>query len=274
MNTLKTLLSHTDASLDAERLLSFVLNKPISFLRAHGELEINAENEKKFIALLHERAQGKPFAYITGEQPFWNLSLLVTPDVLIPRPETELLIEKVLQLVDPPSCFALRRYKVLDLGTGSGAIALAIAKERPEWTVVAVDKSIAALDIAEKNASLNDISNITFLHSDWYEALNHQTFDIIVSNPPYIAHDDPAVEKQVMAHEPNEALFAEENGLRDLKFIIQNAPRYLNKNGSLFVEHGYQQGDAVRALFKQFNFQAIETFRDFSDHERVTMGFI
>ena len=266
MTTLKTLLPQYNATPDAERLLSFVLNKPISFLRAHGEFEIDAENETKFLALLHERAQGKPFAYITGEQPFWNLSLLVTPDVLIPRPETELLVEKILAFG--------RGASVLELGTGSGAIALAIAKERPEWTVVAVDNSIAALEVDRKNAVLNDIHNVTFSHSDWYDALGHQTFDIIVANPPYIAHHDPAVEKQVITYEPHEALFSEEDGLCDLKLIIQNAPRYLNKNGALFVEHGYQQGEVVRALFKTTGFNSIETFHDFSGHERLTTGIL
>ena len=280
MTTLNTLLSQANASHDAERLLSFVLNKPISFLRAHGEAEINPDDEKKFRELLHERAQGKPFAYITGEQPFWTLSLFVTPEVLIPRPETELLVEKILKFSNadcphpnpPPQ--AGEGIKLLELGTGSGAIALAIAKERPDWNVIAVDKSIAALAVAEKNAVLNNIHNVTFLHSDWYETLDHQTFDIIVANPPYIAHDDPEVEKNVAAHEPREALFSEENGLRDLKMIIQNAPLYLNQHGVLLVEHGYQQGDAVRALFKTVSFNFVETFRDLSGHERGTQGIL
>ena len=205
-----------------------------------------------------------PIAYLLGQQAFWKFNLQVTPDGLIPRPETELLVETVLKLVVTPTA------KVVDLGTGSGAIALALAHERPIWQITATDKSANALTIAQNNAKNLAINSITWIESDWFSALKGQQFNLIVSNPPYIAPEDPHL--VALGYEPRTALIAEKYGIADLETIIQAAPKHLLPQGYLVVEHGYQQAEIVQEMMLAAGFKDIATQLDLANHPRVTWG--
>lgn len=253
--------------LEAELLLMFVLNISRAALWTRLTDKLQAAQVDLFQQLIYRRLQHEPLAYITGRKEFWGLSLRVTPAVLIPRADTEILVNRCL--------FHLslnHATNVLELGTGSGAIALAIASERPQSHIIATDKSKEALDLAKENAHSLNISNIAFLQSDWFEMITFNAFDVIVSNPPYIALDDAALEESVKCFEPSTAYYADENGLGDIKTIVTQAPAYLKEKGWLMVEHGYQQGAAVRELFKLAGFSEVTTIPDLSGLERVTEG--
>ena len=254
-------------NLDTELLLSFVLKKPRSFLYTHPDYQLSANEQQQYDALLKRYQTGEPLAYLMGEQAFHNIVLKVTPDVLIPRPETELLIEKCLALLP-----ADQNLKIADLGTGSGAIALAIAHERPNWQIIATDQSNAALAVAKKNAELLNIKNIEFYQGDWCVALPKQKFAAIISNPPYIDKDDPELEVNVRNFEPQQALISSDNGLADLKKIAIQAQDYLQAGGWLLLEHGYQQGEAVVDYLIELSYQEVETFKDFAGLPRITIG--
>ncbi len=215
--------------------------------------------------LLDRRLKGEPFAYVIGEQHFWTLRLQVTPDVLIPRPETELVVERALQHLSLDQAA-----QVLDLGTGSGAIALAIAQERPRAQLHAVDQSPAALALATNNAVQNEIPNVRFAQSNWFSALSGQCFQIIASNPPYIAEGDPHLQASVLAHEPRSALLSGADGLQDLRQIIADAPAYLLPGGWLIVEHGWQQAAAIRVLLESAGWSSVASHADLAGHQRVT----
>jgi release factor glutamine methyltransferase len=259
------LAPHSDSPrLDAELLLSSVLNVSRSALFARHDDQLSDERAQRFATQLRRRADNEPIAYLLGTQGFWTLDLQVNPDVLVPRPETELLVEWALQVL--PRDGAAR---VADLGTGSGAIALAIASERPQAQLVATDFSPAALSVAERNAQLGKIGNVRFAAGSWYAALEG-SFDLIVSNPPYIAAGDSHL--PALKHEPIAALTDNADGLSCLREIIGGAREYLLPNGWLLVEHGYDQGGAVRALFAQAGFIDIETRRDLGRQERATGG--
>jgi release factor glutamine methyltransferase len=255
------------AFLDAEVLLCLTLNKPRSHLRAWPDQQLQPEQLTAFQALLEQRQKGMPIAYITGNREFWSRDFQVTPDVLIPRPDTELLIELSLKLIpaDEP-------IKIIDLGTGSGIIAITLAAERPYAQISATDFSLAALRIAQLNAGKHHINNIQFYQSDWFVDIPKAKFNLIISNPPYIAEDDSHLQQGDVRFEPQTALCAAEQGLGDIKIIAGNARHYLEPCGHLLIEHGYDQLQPVQSLFKDLHYDNVQTYTDLSGQPRVTYG--
>lgn len=255
------------AKLEAEILLSYVLEKPRSYLHAWSDKSITATQLNQFMQLLNRRLQQEPVAYLTGNREFWSLELCVTKDTLIPRPETEILVEEALVLGEKKAPL-----KVADLGTGCGAIALALAKERPDWHIFAVDISQNALQIASKNAQKFGLSNISFHLGSWCTALPHLDLDMIISNPPYIAETEWEVYANGLVFEPRNALVSGMDGLDALRHISREAACYLKPGGYLLLEHGFSQGKAVSNLMVQAGFHAIRLIRDQSGLERVTIA--
>lgn len=255
--------------LDAERLLLEVLQvRGISKIDFYTQPQRAVPNSDiiQFEKFIKRRALGEPVASIIGHQAFWSLALKVSPDTLIPRPETELLVEIILEKRK-----ALKA-SVLDLGTGTGAIALALAKERSSWSITATDISQETLEIAKQNAKFNNL-DINFRLGSWFEAVPNQVFSIIVSNPPYIAEGDSHLNHPNLSFEPRRALVSGDRGLKDIREIIHDAPLFLQPQGLLVLEHGYDQKLAVQSLFAEFGFTAIETQKDLSGLDRCTFGF-
>nr|WP_246455228.1 peptide chain release factor N(5)-glutamine methyltransferase [Thermomonas brevis] len=252
---------------DAELLLLHVLALPRSWLFAHADEPVSAAGAARFQALVARRAQGEPVAYLTGSRGFWTLELAVTPATLVPRPDTELLVELALARL-PADADA----RVADLGTGSGAIALSIAKERPRAQVVATDASPDALEVARGNARRNGIGNVAFRAGSWLAPLAGETFDLIASNPPYIAEGDSHLAEGDLRFEPAMALASGVDGLDDIRIIVAAAQAHLRPGGWLLLEHGWDQGDAVRALLREVGFADATTERDLEDRDRVTLG--
>ncbi|AYL79456.1 peptide chain release factor N(5)-glutamine methyltransferase [Pseudomonas syringae pv. actinidiae] len=255
------------ARLDIELLLAAALGKPRSFLHTWPERIVSTEAAVAFAGYLQRRRTGEPVAYILGQQGFWKLDLEVAPHTLIPRPETEMLVEAALELVP-----AFAPAQVLDLGTGTGAIALALANDRQQWKVTAVDRVPEAVALAERNRQRLQLDNAQVLNSHWFSALEGRQFDLIISNPPYIADADPHLSAGDMRFEPSSALTAGPDGLDDLRTIIADASAHLNADGWLLLEHGYDQGPAVRELLIRHGFERIQTRRDLGEHERITFG--
>jgi len=272
MATIETLLNSAELPdspsprLDAELLLAFCLGKPRSFLRTWPERAVDDETATRFAALLARRSGGEPGAYLLGQQGFWSLDLEVAPHTLIPRPDTELLVETALALC------AGGPARVLDLGTGSGAIALALASERPVWQLLGVDRVPEAVLLAERNRARLKLGNARFVESAWFAALAGQRFRMIVGNPPYIAADDPHLAQGDVRFEPASALVAGPDGLDDIRQIVVAAPEHLEPGGWLLLEHGYDQGEAVRALFVARGFTQVDSRRDLGGNERITLG--
>ena len=262
------LAGHPEADEDARALLCHVLQKDRGWLFAWGDREIAADLTERYRALIAQRAAGQPVAYLTGSRGFWSLQLQVDLHTLIPRPETELLVEQVLALGRADEAVSL-----LDLGTGSGAIALAIASERPQWSITASDASEGALAAAQRNAQAHGIKNVRFVHSDWFAHIKGR-FDIIVSNPPYIAEADPHLQQGDLRFEPRSALASGADGLDDIRRIVAQAPEHLHKPGQLLFEHGFEQGAACRDLLEQAGFEAVSSVRDLAGHERISLGKI
>lgn len=254
------------AQLDAELLLAAALGKPRSYLRTWPEYELSAAQLAHFQAALSRREQGEPVAYILGQQGFWSLDLEVAPHTLIPRPDTELLVETALELL-PHNPIA-----ALDLGTGTGAIALALATERPGWQVTGVDRVPEAVALAERNRTRLKLRNARFSESHWFSAVAGQTFSLIVSNPPYIAAEDKHLAEGDVRFEPASALVAGADGLDDIRLIIEQAPAHLVAGGWLLLEHGFDQAAAVRELLAAQGFTAIDSRRDLGGHERISLG--
>jgi release factor glutamine methyltransferase len=252
---------------DAELLLLHVLKQPRSWLFTHADDVPDMAVQTAYAALVERRAAGEPVAHITGRRGFWSLDLEVSPATLIPRPETELLVELALQRL--PSDAACR---VADLGTGSGAIALAIARERPRARVVASDASAAALSVAQRNAQRHAIGNVAFVHGDWLAPLAGQHFDLIVSNPPYIEAADPHLAQGDLRFEPPTALASGPDGLDDIRRIVRDAPAHLHPGGWLLFEHGWNQGAAVRALLTAAGYTEVFTAQDLESRDRVSGG--
>lgn len=262
-----TLQALDSARLDAELLLAYVLQTPRSTLYAHPRRLLQAQQQEAFEQLIQRRLAGEPLAYITGESEFWSLPLRVTPDTLIPRPETERLVELALTYI--PADLPLT---ITDLGTGTGAIAIAIAHERPLARITATDISSAALTVAMDNAEQHGCRNIEFHHGAWFAPLNGFAFDIIVSNPPYVAAADPALTSDGIRYEPHSALAAGVDGLDDLRTIIAEAGQHMNTDGWLLVEHGARQAEPVADLFWQHGYQAIACHDDNAGLARVSLG--
>jgi release factor glutamine methyltransferase len=260
-------LASDDARRESEILLGHALGKSRAWLYAHGDEEISRDAAEMFQLLSAQRLAGTPIAYLAGHREFWTLDLVVTPAVLIPRPETELLVE--LALLHIPQS---KKVDIVDLGTGSGAIALSIARERPLAHLVATDASEEALAVARINAERLDIRNVEFLRSDWFGSLNRNMFDVIVSNPPYIASNDNHLSQGDLRFEPRGALASGIDGLDSIREIVRTAPEHLKPGGDLLMEHGFDQGAAVRELFAQSEFVDISTSRDGEARERVTRG--
>ena len=252
---------------EASILLAHALSKPAAWLYAHGDDLVAREDAARFEALVQRREAGEPVAYLTGRRGFWTLDLAVTPDTLIPRPETERLVELALERLPVEGA-----PRVLDLGTGSGAIALALAGERPRASVLATDRSAAALAVARANARGNGIANVEFVEGDWYGPVFGWRFDLVVSNPPYIAEGDGHLGRGDLRYEPETALSSGSDGLDALRIIAAGAPAHLEPGGWLLVEHGLGQGAAVRALFGAAGLVDVRTACDLENRDRVTLG--
>ncbi|WP_430459917.1 peptide chain release factor N(5)-glutamine methyltransferase [Thalassolituus sp. LLYu03] len=253
------------ARLDAELLLACAVQKDRTWLYTWADKELDNAMVEQAEALLARRLKGEPVAYITGERDFWSLNLVVSPATLIPRADTETLIEWALELPLPANS------RVVDLGTGTGAIALALASEQPSWAVSGVDYQADAVALAQANARRNQLQRVTFKQSDWFSAVDGR-FDLIVSNPPYIDASDEHLSQGDVRFEPRSALVADDNGLRDLALIIDRAPNYLKANGWLLLEHGWQQADAVCDLLRQRGFVNVENRRDLAGQPRISGG--
>lgn len=258
---------HESARLDAEVLLAHCLGRDRSHLYAWPERALEPAVHAAFLELVAGRAAGRPVAYLIGRREFWSLALAVGPETLIPRPETETLVEAVLARVP-----AAAAWRLADLGTGSGAVALALAAERPACRVVATDRSAAALGQARANAAELGIGNVEFREGDWFGPLGAERFHVIASNPPYVAEADPHLEQGDVRFEPRNALAAGPEGLDDLRRLAAGAPGHLEPGGWLVVEHGWDQGPAVRDLMAGAGARDVATTRDPAGHERVTAG--
>ncbi len=273
MVSIKTALIQADLPnsdtprLDAEVLLYHVLGVRRSHLYAWPEKLLTTRQYEQFQALLARRAQGEPIAYLTGHQEFWSMDLQVNENTLIPRPETELLVELAIARIS-------EKAQIIDLGTGSGAIALAIAKECQQCSILATDYSPTALKVAQYNAKKLGIDKIKFVQSNWYSNIENVKANIIVSNPPYIESSDKHLNQGDVRYEPRTALIAGKDGLTDIRQIIAQASKYLVKKGWLLLEHGYNQAETVQALFKQHDYKTVKTYKDLAGKPRVTLGRI
>ena len=260
-------LDASTARIEVQCLLQAVLQVNRAYLFGHPERILTADEQLRYVALFERRLLGEPIAYLLGEREFFGLDLKVSPDTLIPRPDTELLVELALQHIPPVGAC-----RVLDMGTGSGAIALAIAHARADARVVALDASEAALEVARENARRLKLVNVHLLRSDWFAALAGEHFDVIVSNPPYIEADDEHLTQGDVRFEPLSALASGADGLDDIRRIIIVAQQYLNPGGWLMFEHGYDQAASVRELMRQAGFCEVESMRDLAGIERATIG--
>ena len=276
-------LDASTTHIEVQCLLQAILQVNRAYLLTHPEQHLNTVQHARYAALFERRLNGEPLAYILGEREFFGLMFKVTPDTLIPRSETELLVELALQRVPSPSpptymgeggCRRGNEFRILDLGTGSGAIALAIAHAHPAAEVLACDVSHAALEVARENMQRLGISNIAFMQSNWFSALDAQRFDLIVSNPPYIAAGDPHLQQGDVCFEPASALASGVDGLRDICHIVNRAQAHLQPNGWLLLEHGYTQAAQVRELLRQAEFDEVFSAQDMAGIERVSGGHI
>ena len=256
------------AALEAQVLLGHVLNRSRAYLLAHAEVTLSDSDQDQYEAILTRREHGEPIAYILGEREFFGLTFRVTPEVLIPRSDTELLVTLALALI--PEAAA---WEVLDLGTGSGAIAIAIATQRPKAHIIAIDQSAEALLVAQDNALRLGATNLGFLQGDWFAPLaTGARFDVIVGNPPYIAEQDTHLSQGDLRFEPKAALASGRDGLNSIRDIVSEAAQHLKKSGCLLLEHGFEQGLVCRKLFNEHGFLKISTHRDLAGQERVTIG--
>ncbi len=255
-----------EARRDGEVLLGHCLGRPRSWLFTWPEAAVPAAPAMRYRALLARRRAGEPVAYLVGEREFWSLALRVTPATLVPRPDTETLVAWALALDLPASA------RVLDAGTGSGAIALALAAERPQWRVTAVDRDAAALAVAAQNGERLGLAQVRFLESDWFAGLCGEVYDLVVANPPYLASDDPHLTGEALAHEPRPALVAGPSGLEDLAALAAAAPLHLAPGGWLLLEHGCEQGAAVRGELEAAGFAPVTARRDLAGLDRASGG--
>ncbi len=253
------------ARLEAEILLAHVLDKPRTYLHAWPEAELSEKQALRFGNFVEQRAAGRPVAYLTGYREFWSLDFEVTADTLIPRPETELLVEQTLALLP-----AHKNLQVADLGTGSGAIAIALAQERKPWALCALDRSLSCTRVAQRNARRLGVHNISFVNASWCDALADASCHAIVCNPPYVANQDPHLQQGDVRFEPVSALASGTDGLDDIKKLVADAARVLKTGGWILLEHGFTQSKIIRNLLNEKDFINIETLRDLAGLERVS----
>lgn len=251
--------------LDAELLLSYVTGLGRTSFRAWPERQVTDHQAQRFFALVAERVSGQPIAYLLGQQEFWSLPLSVSASTLIPRPDTECLVEAALSLTLPENA------SVLDLGTGTGAIALALASEKPSWQIMASDRIADAVELARANSTTLDLP-ITVVQSHWFDQLPDAQFDLLISNPPYIPARDHHLGEGDVRFEPSSALVAGDDGLDDIRLLVLQGQNWLHEGGWLLLEHGYDQGEAVRHLFAQTGWNKIETRKDYGGNERMTLA--
>ena len=259
---------HDSTAIDSKVLVAASIQQEVVYLHTWPEKRLTDSQQKKLEDYVNLRILGHPVAHIIGYRDFWSLRLNVSPATLIPRPETELLVEIALNLQ------LNKQAKVLDLGTGTGAIALALASEHPNWQITGVDKSDEAISLAQENAALNGFEQVTFKQSDWFSALENQQFELIVSNPPYIEKDHQLLELGDVRFEPSSALTSGADGLDDIRKIVSQSQSYLVKEGWLVIEHGYQQRDAVSKILKSCSFRHIRCELDLNALPRVTLAQI
>ncbi|QTM69318.1 peptide chain release factor N(5)-glutamine methyltransferase [Buchnera aphidicola (Hormaphis cornu)] len=267
-NAIRKLLNSSSPKCDAEVLLSFVMNKSKSFLMSYYDKVLSLEEEIRFSNLLQRRLKGEPIAYLTGIQEFWSLPLTVNPSVLIPRPDSEILIEEV--LIKSNKC----HLNILDLGTGCGALALAIARSRPNWNILGVDIFKKAIRTAIYNSKKLKINNVHFVQSNWFSKIPCYTFDFIISNPPYLSSKEVRLFRKNIKYEPLSSFLSGNQGFKDIYYIICNSRKYLRKQGWLFIEHGWKQKRIVQKLFKENNFSYVYSRKDYAKNDRVTAGKI
>ncbi len=258
--------SSESAKLDAQVLLLHILQKPRSYLFTWPEHALSDEQQSQFNVFIQRRLKGEPVAHITGLREFWSLSLEVNATTLIPRPDTETLVEQALEIALPATA------KVLDLGTGTGAIALALGSEMPSWQITAVDRVSDAVALATRNQQRLAINNVHVKQSNWFSELHGEKFNLIVTNPPYIESSDIHLNQGDVRFEPLSALVADDCGMSDIKQIITQSRDYLSSNGYLLIEHGFEQGDAVRHFFEKMAFVNIKTVKDLGNNDRVTLA--
>lgn len=260
------LLAHSDSGkLDTELLICFVINKSRSYLLTWPEQKLSTAQAEQFAELMLRRVRGEPIAYIVKMAEFWSLPLHVSPATLIPRPDTEVLVEQVLTHHQSSSL------SCLDLGTGTGAIALALASEQPQWQIEALDYSHEAVELAQRNANNLNLTQVNIYQSNWFQQVaQEKRFDIIVSNPPYIDENDHHLKEGDVQFEPKTALVAAEHGLADIKIIANQARNYLTSGGFLYFEHGFEQGDAVQMILTALGYSQVQTIKDYNGNDRVT----
>lgn len=260
--------THIDDSMgEIYILLEHITGRNKSSLMAHPDSKLSEAEKTHLLSFLARRDEGEPIAYLTEQRAFWTLNLKITKGVLIPRPDTELLVETAISVLkNKPHAH------ILDLGTGSGCIALAIAKEFPDTQIIACDISAICIEVAEHNALAHNIHNVHFIRSHWFSEIHDKRFDLIVSNPPYISEDDEHIDEEVENHEPDIALFSEQEGYADLFHIIETAPAYLNPDATLILEHGFQQAEKVRMHMREYGYTSIQSDCDLQLHERITFG--
>jgi release factor glutamine methyltransferase len=261
-----------DVLREAETLVLHALGMPRSTLYADPDRLLSEQERVKVQEWLARRGAGVPLAYLTGGREFWSLEFEVSPAVLVPRPETELLVERALRAGDALELEGNALPRILDLGTGSGAIAIAIAHERPGWRVSAVERSTAALAVARRNASRHAVANLELLQGDWFTPVSGRRFEVVVSNPPYVSAGDPLLSGDSLRHEPREALTPGADAFRDLSHLVDEAPRHLERGGTLLLEHGARQGEALRRILVSRGFAHVVSLPDLSGQERVTEG--
>ena len=267
----QSILSESSDSplLDCQLLLCHVLDKSITYLMTWPEQTLSDEQVAQYQALFSRRVNGEPIAYIVGERDFWSLTLKVAPSTLIPRPDTETLVELVL------AHFQSEELKCLDLGTGTGAIALALASEQPSWHIEAVDFNESAVKLAKQNAQLNQLERVNIYQSDWFSNVSaEKSFDVIVSNPPYIDENDEHLGQGDVRFEPLTALVADNNGFADIEHIAAEAKRFLKNNGRVYFEHGYQQGEQVRHILSNMGYSTCHTEQDLAGNDRITWAIL